>query len=197
MIDHQGHAYEHPQPHPFEPPTVDQYDSPALSAHELTNRLLYVEGWCADLDERARDNFNRTLDWANGRFDGLWDKVEHLDANQRHFAPTDRVEFLENKIATQGECIVNVQSAIQEKAAKIDRVSTKLQQEVVQVMSRQEEQKSHLEEWHKILGEDIHQQHLRITLLEQAQVEKMAEMATSSPHAEAIVAPSFLLKPPS
>ena len=73
---------------------------------------------------------------------------------------------------------------IGEQAEKIERVSKKLQGEIIQVISQVADQKTHWDEWRQIVGEELHNHHQRITHLEQATPKNSAplqDFSSSSP----------------
>ena len=73
------------QPAPaYWPSPPEEQDAPAMSQHELTNKLLYVEGWCNDLQENAKVNFTAGIDWTNSQIAVVWEKVQAWDPYRRH-----------------------------------------------------------------------------------------------------------------
>ena len=151
----------------FWPPAPDQQDAPAMTAHELTNKLLYVEGWCNDLQVSARSNFEAAVQWTNTRVDEVWEKVQTWDPLQHSFLVKGDLIPLEKNVSDTQQQVCMMGNMIGDQAEKIERISKKLQSEIIEVISQTGDQKTQFDQWQKIMGDSLHQHHQRILHLEE------------------------------
>ena len=75
---------------------------------------------------------------------------------------------LEKRVGDNSQQIQHMGVMIGDQAEKIERVSKKLQGEVIEVISQVGDQKTQVDQWQKIVGDELHTHHQRLSHLEQA-----------------------------
>ena len=75
---------------------------------------------------------------------------------------------LENGLAETQQQIRMMGGMIGDQAEKMERISKKLQTEIIEVISQTGDQKTHLDQWQNIMGDNLHQHHQRLLHLEES-----------------------------